>query len=118
MNQGIIYAIATAILMSVGQIFFKKSSIFIEENGQLSFFLKYLCNTWLYGGVFIFGIATLLWIKALSFGKMASLYPIQSIAYIAVAILAFYIFKEKISYLNFLGMIIIILGVFFVSQGK
>jgi uncharacterized membrane protein len=116
MNQGILFAIATAILMAIGQIFFKKSSIFIEQNPQLPFLMKYLQNFWLYGGLSIFGVATLLWIKTMSLGKLSTLYPIQSIAYILVAIFAFFIFEEKLNFTNMLGMLVIIAGVFLVSQ--
>jgi uncharacterized membrane protein len=116
MNLGIILAVLTAILMSIGQIFFKKSSLYIESHQDLSFLMQYLSNSWLYAGLFVFGVATLIWIKAMSLGKLSALYPIQSSAYILVAIAAFYIFGERLSLINVIGMLVIIAGVFLVAS--
>jgi len=116
MGAGIIYTLITVAMMAAGQIFFKKSSLFIEQNQDLPFLMRYLQNYWLYVGVFIFGIATLVWIKALSYGKLSTLYPMQSIAYIIVAVSAYFIFGEKISVYNIVGMFLIITGIFFVSR--
>lgn len=104
--------------MSIGQIFFKKSSLFIEENTNLVLIQKYLLNYWFWLGISSFGIATLVWIKILSLAKLSTIYPMQSICYIVVAILAFFIFQEKLNALNIVGIFIIMLGVFLISQGK
>lgn len=103
-------------LMALGQILFKKSSLFIEAHGDLPFLLRYLYNTWLYAGVLIFGTATLVWIKILSLEKLSMVYPMQSIAYILVAIASFYLFGERLSLINFAGIITIIIGVILISQ--
>lgn len=103
-------------LMALGQILFKKSSLFIEAHGDLSLLLRYFYNTWLYAGVFIFGTATLIWIKILSLEKLSVVYPMQSIAYILVAIASFYLFGERLSLVNFVGIITIIIGVILISQ--
>jgi uncharacterized membrane protein len=106
------------ILMSVGQIFFKKSSIFIEDHTYLNIVQKYFYNHWFLSGVFVFGIATFVWVKVLSLTKLSTIYPIQSICYVIVAVLAFFVFGEKITFINSLGILIIILGVLLISQGK
>ncbi|MCX6751895.1 MAG: EamA family transporter [Candidatus Nomurabacteria bacterium] len=104
------------ILMAAGQIFFKKSSIFLKDHQELSILLKYLYNFWFCTGIFIFGIATIVWVKILSLTKLSYVYPMQSVSYVLVAVLAFFIFGEKVSLLNIIGMIIIIFGVFLLSQ--
>ncbi len=103
-------------LMALGQILFKKSSLFIEAHGDMPLLLRYLHNTWLYAGVFIFGTATLIWIKILSLEKLSMVYPMQSIAYILVAVASFYIFGERLSAINLVGIITIIIGVILISQ--
>jgi len=105
-------------LMVAGQIFFKKSSIFIEAHPDLSVITRYLYNYWFYLGLCFFGVATLIWIKILSLAKLSAVYPMQSLAYVAVAILSYYIFGEKLGLLNILGIAVIIVGIFLVSQGK
>jgi drug/metabolite transporter (DMT)-like permease len=105
-------------LMAIGQICFKKSSIFIESNQQLPLVFKYAYNIYFYFGIFAFGIATIVWIKILSLAKLSSVYPMQSIAYILVAILAYFIFGEKINAYTIIGITLIISGIFFISQGR
>ena len=104
--------------MATGQIFFKKSSFFIESHPYLPIIYRYLFNFWLYFGVGLFGIATLVWIKILSLAKLSTIYPMQSLAYVVVAILSYYLFSEKISLLNALGIAVIIFGLFLVAQEK
>jgi drug/metabolite transporter (DMT)-like permease len=105
-------------LMAVGQIFFKKSSIFIESHSSFPIIFRYLYNYWFFFGLAFFGIATIIWIKILSLAKLSSVYPMQSLAYVAVAILSYYIFGEKLGIVNVLGIGVIIVGIFLVSQGK
>lgn len=104
------------LLMSIGQIFFKKSSIFIETNTHLPIILKYLYNIWFFVGILSFGVATIVWIKVLSLAKISQVYPMQSFAYIIVAILAYFIFGEKINIYTILGTAVIIIGLFIISQ--
>lgn len=111
-----ILLIINILLMAIGQILFKKSSLFIESHQELPIILKYLYNTWFCGGILAFGIATIVWVKILSLAKLSTVYPMQSVAYIIVAILAYFIFGEKITILNIVGISIIIIGVFLISQ--
>ncbi len=105
-------------LMSLGQILFKKSSLFIESHLDLAIIYRYILNYWFLLGLTSFGVATLVWIKILSMAKLSAVYPMQSLAYIIVAFLSYYLFGEKISFINSLGIMIIIFGVFLASQGK
>lgn len=105
-------------LMAIGQIFFKKSSIFIESHLDLPIVFRYLYNYWFFFGLASFGIATFVWIKILSLAKLSTVYPMQSLAYVVVAILSYYIFGEKLHFINAIGIAVIILGIFLASQGK
>lgn len=103
-------------LMVIGQIFFKKSSVFIEAHTELPLLLRYLQNAWLYAGLAAFGTATIVWIKVLSMERLSTVYPMQSIAYILVAIASFFLFGERLNAVNIVGIFTIILGVMLVSQ--
>lgn len=105
-------------LMVVGQLLFKKSSIFIESHLNLPILLRYLYNYWFFFGLAAFGVATILWIKILSLAKLSSVYPMQSLAYVAIAVLSYFLFGEKLGTLNILGIALVILGIFFIAQGK
>lgn len=102
-------------LMSIGQLFFKQSANFFNNNGQLSFILKYLLNPWFYAAVFSFAISTFIWVKILTQMKLSVAYPILSISYILTTVGAMILFHEKFSLINFLGIFFIMIGVSLVS---
>lgn len=116
MSIGIFYAILTAILMSIGQIFFKKASIFNNQHENLNFFIKFLVNYWLIIGLIIFGLSTLIWVKALSGENLSRLYPLTSLAYIMTMILAYLFLGEKLTTFTIFGTILIFLGVIAIFQ--
>ena len=106
------------LLMTLGQIFFKKSSIFIESHQDIPLISRYLYNHFFFFGLFSFGMATLIWIKILGMAKISTVYPMQSLAYVFVAIISYYLFQEKLSFINSIGIIVIILGVFLMAHNK
>jgi drug/metabolite transporter (DMT)-like permease len=116
MSQQVILIAINVLLMVIGQIFFKKAGIFLNDHEGYGFFEKFLLNIWLYFGLFTFGIATLVWVKLLSIAKLSTVYPMQSFAYVLIAIISFFFFGEKISLTNSIGIGVIILGVFLVAQ--
>lgn len=103
------------ILMSIGQLFFKQSAIFSENHPEFNIFLKYILNPWFYWAISFFAISTFTWVKILTIMKISVAYPILSISYILTAIGAFYIFQEKLTALNIIGILLIMIGVSLIS---
>lgn len=103
------------ILMAVAQIFFKKSGVFFANNKDLSFIYRFAINPYFYVAIFIFAIATIIWVVILSKERLSIVYPILSLAYVVAAILGSFFLNEKITALNFIGVLIIIAGVFLVT---
>lgn len=118
MTPQIIYALITALLMSIGQLFFKKASNFNLLHENLNFFVKFLTNPWFLIGLFMFGLSTITWIKALSGENLTKIYPLVSLAYIFTFIFAYFIFGEKITLNTILGTTAIIIGVIIIGLGK
>jgi len=108
--------IANILLMSIGQLFFKQSAIYVSLHPHLHFILKYILNPWFYGAISFFGLSTLLWVQILTRLNLSVAYPILSISYILVALGAYYFFGEKLSLLNIFGIFLIMCGVSLVSQ--
>lgn len=102
-------------MMSIGQLFFKQSAIFSENHPELNIFLKYILNPWFYGAISFFAVSTFTWVKILTQMKISIAYPILSISYILTAIGAFYIFQERLTILNMVGIFLIMLGVSLIS---
>src|SRR6476660_9694286 len=79
--------------------------------------VKLFTNPWVVGGfVFVFSGA-LFWLAVLSRWPLSLAYPMLSISYIIGLASAAFILKEKVSVVQLMGVVVIILGVFLVSRG-
>lgn len=108
--------IGNVILMSLGQILFKNAALFMNSKGSSTLLEKYLYNPWLLGAVFVYGIATLLWVYILMSVKLNVAYPIViGSSYILTLFGAFYFFGESLSFIGLIGIILILIGIVFVT---
>lgn len=99
-------------LTSIGQLFLKKSSLLtINQN-----IFEKILNPFFLLGLFFYGISTLLWIKILEKIDISIAYPLMAISYIIVTIGANIFFQEGITTSKIIGMIFIILGVYFIAK--
>ena len=102
--------IITILMLSIGQIFFKTASGKI--NIQSGFIQSILFNVPLITGLFIYCLATILWVYILREVPLSIAYPFAALSYIFVPFLAFYFLDEKLDYTSMLGALFIIVGVF------
>jgi multidrug transporter EmrE-like cation transporter len=63
-------------------------------------------------GIASYAIATLLWLVVLSKAELSFAYPMLAIGYILIAIFSKIFFGENITFVRFLGILLISLGVF------
>lgn len=108
----IVVVLIACVLGSFGPIYMKRGS-----NG-LVFKAKALAknkNLWI-GSMFYLG-STIMFIPALKFGEVSVLYPIASTSYIWVSLLSIKLLGEKMNWVKWLGVVIIIIGVSFVGLG-
>ena len=106
----ILFVAFCALLGGIGQIFFKLGS----PSAKLNFSI--LTNYNLLFGLFLYGIATVLFIYALKFGEVSMLYPIIATSYIWVMLFASLILGENVDLFNWIGVFLIIAGVYFVVR--
>ena len=102
-KKGIIIMLLSSFCVCLGQLFWKLS---IDNN------LLYLII-----GFGLYGIGALLMLYAYKFGSLSVLQPMLSANYIFTIILASLILKEKIFWYDFLGIIVIIVGVVLIGGG-
>ena len=107
--------IINMVLMSIGQLLFKQAAVFVNNRGDLNFILKYALNPWFYGAISFFAVSTFVWVRILTQMKISVAYPLLSVSYILTAIGAFYIFQERLTVLNLVGIFFIMLGVSLIS---
>jgi len=112
-----IWAIGLVILGTLvgafGPILLKKASA--RKLSKISSLIK---NYYLFGGVSLYGLGTVLFIPALKGGDLSVLYPFVSLAYIWVSLLSVKFLGEKMNKYKWFGITLIILGVTFIGMGS
>ena len=94
---------------SVGSLYLKKAS----NNFRFSF--NGIFNFELIFGIFMYFLATLIFITALRKGDLNVLYPITSLSYIWVAFLSVRFLKEKMNRFKWCGIFLIVFGVIIIT---
>jgi len=116
MNKSYFFLIGNILFLVVGQILWKlsfnKSPLVISGEG----IIRLIKDPLIWGGLILFGMATLLWFVVLSNLNLSVAYPLQSISYIIGIIAAIVIFKENVILIQWIGLIFILVGVYLVSR--
>lgn len=97
---------------AVAQIFMKlgaQNKESLLETGEMILF-AYL-NNYILIGLLFYAISIILWIEALTKVQVSIAYPMLSLGYIFVTIMAYFFFKEEITTIKVIGLTIIILGI-------
>lgn len=80
--------------------------------------VKLFTSPWVVGGfVFVFSGA-LFWLAVLSRWPLSLAYPLLSISYIIGIIAAVLLLKERVNFVQVMGVFVIILGVFLISRSS
>ncbi|MGX7262400.1 EamA family transporter [Enterococcus crotali] len=75
-----------------------------------------LTNGWIYLGSFLYILSALTNIVLLKFLDYSIAFPMTSLTYVWTVIISYFIFKEKLSIRKVLAVVLIIVGVFIISQ--
>lgn len=103
--------VLNVLIMTSGQLFFKRSADYLNHNLDLRFPMNYLTNPWFYMAVSLFAISTIVWTQVLTKIPLSVAYPIVSAAYILTVLGAYFIFHESISHIGVLGVFLIMTGI-------
>jgi multidrug transporter EmrE-like cation transporter len=111
--------LAGVLLNAVGQLALKFGSIKINEYGSapdiISLLEKYL-NTPIVIGLACYVLSVATWVVALTRVDVSVAYPMLSIGYVVVAILAYLFFGEVITTQKVLAMGVIVVGVILLAR--
>ncbi|SDN34991.1 Multidrug transporter EmrE [Paenibacillus sp. yr247] len=112
-----IYLLLNVLMLVTGQVLFKLG---LAKNGGVTFSnaWKAIFTPFIFTGLTLYVMTTLLWFVILSRMPLSIAYPFQSLSYVFGLIIAFYIFKEPVSITKWIGVAIIILGVAFIAADK
>ena len=112
-----LWAIGLVVLATLigafGPILLKKASA-----KKLSSIKELAKNYYLFGGVALYGISTVLFIPALKGGDLSVLYPFLALVYIWVSLLSVKFLGEGMNKLKWFGIALIIIGVSFIGIGS
>lgn len=109
-----------SILLAVtGQLLMKKGMMIFGTfpASQLLFkIIPMFLNPWVFFGFFCFGLSSIFWLVVLSRLELSLVYPMVSVAYVLVAVASWVFFKENLSFIRWLGIGVIIFGVYLISR--
>lgn len=103
------------LLLVLGQTLWKTGLAGVEMKFDLMSLVKLFLNPYIFGGLVIYGVATVIWLYILSKAELSLVYPLQSLSYVIAAIIAVLVFKENIPMTRWAGISLIIVGAYFVS---
>lgn len=98
-------------LLSAGQIFFKIGSENLPKGLSLSGMAWAFFSPSLIFAVFIYGIATILWVIILRDVELRLAYPFMALCYIVVPVISHIYLREQLHLNSIIGALIIIIGV-------
>ncbi|WP_240254068.1 hypothetical protein [Fredinandcohnia quinoae] len=73
--------------------------------------IKMLLSPYILGGLFLYGVATIIWLFILTRVPLSVAYPVQSMGYILAVFGAYFIFHEPLTFPKIAGVLFIMLGV-------
>ncbi|MCT7527179.1 EamA family transporter [Aliarcobacter cryaerophilus] len=109
----IFLTVSCVLAISIGQLLFKKVSININQSDRL-FSFEVLGTFSL--AIFIYGLATLFWIYILKSIPLNQAYSFMALSFVFVSMGSYWFFNEKITLNIIIGLVLIILGLLFISN--
>jgi len=107
--------------MTAAQLLLKKGLLVVGESPArlgdlLPFFVKAYSNIYVISAVLVTIMGGMAWILAVSKAELSFVYPFMALSYVLVALFSLFLFKEDVTALRWLGIIVICVGVFLVSR--
>lgn len=123
MFHNLLLILSSVSLNAFAQLFIRKGmlkigSVSLAFDQLFNMVLAVFTNIYLLAGMFSYGISIILWMVVLSKVNVSLAYPFLSIGYIITTVLAYLFFNEPITFQKVVGIIIICIGVFILTQSK
>lgn len=107
--------LANICMLVTGQVLWKIAVNPIHQ-WNVSTFVSLALSPYFLGGAVLYVIATGLWLIILSKLPLSIAYPSQSISYVFGTILAYFFFHESVQPTQWVGIIVIIFGVYLIAK--
>lgn len=119
MNSSYLYVAVTVFSTVASQVLFKKGTAYLGSFGEAittpMMLSKYL-NLYIVLGLLFSVISIVSWLYALSKLPLSHAYPYMSLTFPLVLFFSFVIFGEQVSWLRWLGVMLIVFGLVIVGR--
>jgi len=118
-NMHVLMIVGICIIFGVtGQLLMKKGmdavgEVFIKEIFTPKIF-RMVFQKYVFMGILLYAVSSILWMVALSKAELSYIYPLIGAGYIITSILAWVFFGESLTFIRFMGIMMISTGVFLV----
>ena len=112
----IISLLLFTIMMSAGQLLFKRGAMVSVAPTSLGSFLWVIANIYVVAGLCLYASATLLWLRLLQHIPLTMAYPFVALAFVIVPVAASVFLDESVTRGYWIGISLIVLGVFIASR--
>lgn len=102
-------------MLGTGQILWK-TGIKDISMGSIKEIIAIFLNKYMLAGILVYITSTFYWFSIIKKFDVTKVYPLQSMSYIIVLILGYFILKEPITKSTIIGTIVIVLGVFIITK--
>jgi len=119
MLKNMIMIVLTVCLNTAGQFMMKAG---VNKIGKIGIenifgsFVKVVSSWFVIGGFISYAVSAVLWIVILSRAELSWAFPMVSLSYVLTALIAPYLLNETFSIQRFVGILVIVAGVFLVGR--
>ena len=112
-----IQLVGFAILLSIGQLLFKRAALQVADETALAAILKLSFSPTLWVALILYGLATVLWILILRTVPLSLAYPFVALGFVLLPLLSWWLYDEKLGMNLLAGTGLIVCGVLVVTLG-
>ena len=107
-----IFVAVAGLLSTAGNLCLKKASVASSDMN----FIGMIFQPWFIGGMFFYGVNVILFATALKYLDVSKAYPVlAAIGFSTLSIVAAIVFRESLSVTNYVGLLVIIVGITLVA---
>jgi len=111
----IFLAVVGQLLLKIGMLRIGKFSFNVST--LVPQYIKILLNPFVIAGLVGFFISMLIWLYVLSRMELSFAYPFVALNYVLILFGSYFLFRETITPLKIVGVVVIIIGVYLVARG-
>jgi len=108
-------AVVGQLLLKMGMLRIGKFSLNISN--LVHQYARILLNPFVIGGLFGFFVSMLIWLYVLSRMELSFAYPFVALNYVLILFGSYFLFKETITPVRVIGVVVIVVGVCLVARG-